>query len=305
MKMFLMISLALLSLSVFAQKTSAKLTPSAATVSGPGKNTSEADLSFFSLAHLKSHFKINYFSETLGPTIKKWDDNEYLDDGRRDRVPMTMYHSFSARYLVTEKFNLFVSPRFSTVIGDRNDLKDNMEQKNVYMDDWQLGIFYTFYKTNTFQYAQRFTHREPFSRKSRNELIESQVEWQHDITWAVTPAMRIIFWNNYRYYAYNSESPWERYRINFRTLFNYSLNDKWLIQYMHELDLQHSNPKDKAASKHRDMNFIKPYHDYSSFGVGYSPIRDLTFIPFIRLLDNKNIRNETTIVGLTILGKVL
>lgn len=305
MKLFLLVFTAIFCLSVFGQTTSAKLPPPGSTAAQAKQNTSEADISFFSLSHLKTKFKINYFSETLGPTIKKWDDNEYTDDGRKDVVPMTMYHSFSARYLLTEKFNLFVSPRFSTVIGDRNDLYKNMEQKNVYMDDWQFGIFYTFYKTNNFQYAQRFTHRAPFSKKSENEHIESQVEWQHDITWVPTRDFRIIFWNNYRYYHYNSQQTRERYRINFRTLFNYSLNDKWLVQYMHELDLQHYNPKDKNKPKHRDMNFMKPYHDYSSFGVGYSPIPELTFIPFIRLLDNKNIRNETTIVGLTVLGKVL
>lgn len=308
MKTFLFLLYGLFCINTFAETSSGTLPPpttSAASSLTPSNTSQASSPSSFSLSKLKSKFKISYFSETLGPTIKKWDDNEYNDDGTKDRVPMTMYHSFGTRYLLTDRFNLYISPRFNTVIGDRNDLSKKSEQRNVYLDDWQFGFYYTFYKTNTFQYGQRLTHRAPFSRKSQLENIESQIEWQHDLTWVVTPSFRIIHWNNYRYYKYNDDSTINRYRINFRTLFNYTLTDKWLVQYMHELDLQHRSPNDKKKRGYRDFNYMNPYHDYSSFGVGYSPIPELTFLPFIRIMDNKNIRNETTIVGLNILGKVL
>lgn len=268
-------------------------------------NKSQAEVPSFSLSKLKSKFKIRYFGQTLGPTLKKWDDNEYLDDGTKDIMPMTLYNSFNVRYLLTERFNLFVSPRMNMVIGDRNDLKPGMEQNTVYSDDWQFGLYYIWFQNKDIQYAQRYTHRQPFSKKSQFENIESQIEWQHDITWAITPAFRYILWHNYRYYAYNSKSTTERYRINWTSLFNYSITDKWLVQYMHELDLQHRNPKDKNNPRHRDFNYMKPYHHYSSFGIGYSPIPDWTFIPFIRIMDHEDIRNETMMVGLTILGKVI
>lgn len=303
MKTFLL--LLLFSFNALAQSTSAKLPSAPAASATTPANTTSVDIPGFSLQRLKEKFRINYFSETLGPTVKKWDDNEYTDEGRKDVVPMSMYHSFNVRYAMTQKFNLFMSPRFTTVIGDRNDIYDDMEQNNFYVDDWQFGFMYTFLRTQNFQYNQRLTHREPFSRKSRNEHLDSQIEWQHDMTYAVSPAFRIIHWNNYRLYAYDGQSSTERYRINFRTLFNYAINDKWNVQYVHELDLQHRNPHKSNNPKHRDMNFMKPYHDYSSFGVGYSPIRDLTFIPFVRLLDNGNIRNETTMVGLWVLGRVI
>lgn len=273
--------------------------------------TSTADLGRFSLERIKAKFKINYFSETLGPSIKKWDDNEIEDDGsRKADVPMTMYHSFNVRYLLTEKFNLFMSPRFSTVIGDRNEIRPNADPHVVMIDDWQFGVFYTFYKSPTFQYNQRFTHRAPFSTKSRNENIESQIEWQHDFSYAVTPAFRIILWNNYRYYWMENDSIEERHRINFTTLFSYDFNDKWKTQFMHEFDLQHRfnhNSRDKRRYTPNNDGFfdMKRYKNYFSYGVGYSPIPSLSIIPFIRILDERNIRNETTMVGLWVLGKVL
>lgn len=305
MKTFLLLSL--ISFNLFAQTTTATL-PSSSTAApsvGAPANTTQGSISTTAPGFWQRNFKISYFSETLGPSIKKWDDNEIEDDGAKKREPMTMYHSFNIRYLMTDKFNLFMSPRLNTVFGDRNDLRATQEQHNIYSDDWQFGVFYTWVKTTNFQYNNRLTHREPFSRKSRFENINSQIEWQHDLTYAFTPALRGILWNNYRYYAYNNDSADERYRINFTTLLNYVINDKFNVQVMHEWDMQHRNPKDADNDKHRDPFFFKRYKNYTSFGLGYSPVPSLTLIPFIRVLDERDMRNETTMVGLWVLGKVI
>lgn len=300
MKLFLL--LILISTHTLAQST-------ASLPSNPS-TTSEATLSTFSLEKLKTKFKINYFSETLGPSIKKWDDNEINDDGTKKVDPMTMYHSFNVRYLLTEKFNLFMSPRFNTVIGDRNEsIKSKYDPHVVAIDDWQFGVFYTFYKSQTFQYNQRFTHRAPFSRKSRNENIESQIEWQHDFTYAFTPAFRYILWNNYRYYWYENDATEERHRINFTSLFSYDFNDKWKTQLMHEWDLQHRfnhNRKSRSYTENNDGFFdFKRYKNYFSVGFGYSPTPNFSIIPFVRILDERNVRNETVMVGMWLLGKVI
>lgn len=295
MKLFLL--LLMISSQVLAQST--------ANLPSTPSTTSQATLSTSAFETLKTKFKINYFSETLGPSIKKWNDNEIEDDGRIKGEPTTMYHSFNVRYLYSEKFNFFVSPRVSTVIGDRNDIRKNADPHVVMMDDWQFGVFTTLYKSANFQYNQRFTHRAPFSTKSRNENIESQIEWQHDLTYAFTPAFRMILWNNYRYYWMENDATEERHRINFTTLFSYDFNDKWKTQLMHEWDMQHRNTNDRDSDKHRDFWFLKRYKNYFSYGVGYSPIPSLSIIPFIRILDERNIRNETTMVGLWVLGKVL
>jgi hypothetical protein len=265
--------------------------------------SSTASLSTSTMEKLRESYKISYFSEVLGPSIKKWDDNEINERGEKQGTPMMMYHSFNVRYLLTQTFNLFMNPRVSTVIGDRNDLRETDDQNVLVMDDWQFGVFNTFYKSKTFQYNQRLTHRHPFSRASQNSGIDSQIEWQHDLTWMPTSALRIIHWNNYRYYAYENEVNEERYRINFTTLLNYTLNDNWNVQYMHELDLQHRNPKEGPDQK--DANFFKRYKHYNNVGIGYSPVPNLTFIPFLRMMDERNIRNETMMVGLWILGRVL
>lgn len=294
MKTFLL--LLLVSSQVFAQST-AKM-PSAPA-------TSTAEVSGFSLEKLAAKFKINYFSETLGPSMAKWDDNEIEDDGSKKREPMTMYHSFNVRYLMTEKFALFMSPRVNTVFGDRNDLRANADQHVVVMDDWQFGLYYTFYNSPTLNYAQTLTHRAPFSVKSRNEKIDSQVEWQHQVTWLMAPALRLLHWTNFRHYQFENEATEERYRVNFRNIFVYTFNDKWSSQLSYEFDIQHRNTDDVNSPKHRDMNFMKRYHSYTSVAIGYSPVRNLTFLPFIRTVDERNIRNETTVVGLWVLGKVL
>ncbi|MCM2351556.1 MAG: hypothetical protein NDI69_16150 [Bacteriovoracaceae bacterium] len=268
-------------------------------------NTTQSDSTPFSLLRLKEKFKISYFSETLGPSIKKWQDNEVNDDGTAADDPTTMYHSLNVRYVLNQKVDLYMSPRFSTVFGNRSELPDYWDKNAVRNDDWQFGFYYNFIKNPTLQYRQRLTHRAPFSKKSKSENIDSQIEWQHDFTYLVSPAIRIILWNNYRFYAYNEEATSERYRVNFTTLVNYTLNDKWLLQVMHDWDMQHRTTTDQSSPKHRDFWYMKKYNNYLSFGAGYSPVRDLTFIPFLRFLDETNIRNETTIVGLTILGRVL
>lgn len=286
----------ILSSHVWAQTTEVTLKPG---------NTSKTEVSPFSWEKIKAKFRINYFSETLGPSIKKWNDNEVEDDGTIKRDPTTMYHSFNVRYHLAGNLSVFASPRFNTVIGDRNDIYPDADPHVLVMDDWQFGLYYTFYSRPHINYSQTLTHRAPFGTKSRNEHIDSQVEWQHFVTWAISPAWRLLSWNNYRYYAYNEESTIERYRINWRNILNYTINDKWNLQVSYEFDIQHKNTNDKSSPKHRAFNYMKRYHSYTSLGVGYSPVRDFTIIPFIRCVDERNIRNETTVVGLWLLGRVI
>ena len=294
MKTFLLL-LIILSTQVFAQSTA----------QAPAAPVSLATVSTFSLQGLKARTKINYFSETLGFGLNKVDDNEIEDDGVKKREPVAMYHSFNFRFKTVGELSLFMSPRFVTVIGDRNDIRANADPHVIMMDDWQFGVYYTFINKPTFNYAQTITHREPYSTKSRNENIDSQVEWNHQVSWAIAPALRLLHWTNFRYYDFNNQAIEERHRVNFRNILNYTINDKWNAQVAYEFDMQHRNKKDPDHPKYRDINYMKRYHSYTSVGVGYSPTPNLTFIPFLRTVDERNIRNETTIVGLWILGKVI
>lgn len=293
MKMFLL--LLLVSAQVFAQSTA----------KAPAAPVSQATISSFSLEGIKARTRIDYFSETLGFNINRIDDNEIEDDGAKKREPVAMYHSFNLRFKTFGDLSLFMSPRFVTVIGDRNDIRANADPHVIMMDDWQFGLYYTMLKTPTFNYAQLLTHREPYSTKSRNENIESQVEWTHQVSWVFAPAFRLLHWTNFRYYDYNEQAIEERHRVNVQNIVNYTIDDKWNAQIAYELDMQHRNRKDEDHPKHRDTNFMKRYRSYTSIGIGYTPTPSLTLIPFIRTLDERNIRNETTVVGLWVLGKVL
>jgi hypothetical protein len=296
MKLFLL--LLLVCSGVFAQSRAQSPVSSA-------NPTSQATIPTFSFQNIKAKFRINYFSETLGPSIQKWQDNEIEDDGSVKREPMTMYHSLNVRFRTFENLSLFMSPRISTVIGDRNDIRQNADPHVIVMDDWQFGLYYSFISNPTFNYAQTLTHRAPFSTKSRNENIDSQIEWQHQVTWAVAPAWRVLHWTNFRYYEFNENATEERHRVNFRNILNYTINDKWDAQLSYEFDMQHRNTNDTSRPKYRDANFMKRYHSYTSVGIGYSPTQDFTMIPFVRTVDERNIRNETTVVGLLLLGKII
>jgi hypothetical protein len=268
-------------------------------------NTNEATFPALSWDRIKARTKIYYFNFATGPSLKKWDDNEISDQGTKNREPATMYHSFNVRYNLAGALDLFVIPRVATPMGDRNDLKDNQDHHVLMPDDWDFGFYYTFINGHSFNYAQSLTNRIPYSVKSQNEQIDSMVIWQHLVTWAITPAIRILHWSNYSYYAFNQDSTIERYRMNWRTIVNYAFNDKWNTQLSYELDMQHINPKDSSSPKHRDLSYMKRYHSYPTLGIGYSPYPTWMILPYIRSLDERNIRNETTVLGFMVLGKVI
>lgn len=289
MKLFVL--LFLLSSGLFAQTAS------------DSANTVETWFPSLEWKKFKERTKINYFSETLGPSIKKWDDNEVNSEGDRQKDPVRTFHSFNIQYRLVNKLWFFMSPRFVSVIGDRNELGPNDDDNVFQLDDSQIGIYYEYYRSPNLTYGQRLTHRQPFSKYSQNSGIDSQIEWTHTLTWQPATGWRVIHWNNYRYYKYEASSTNERYRINFSTLLNYDFNDRWRTQLMHEFDLQHRNPS--TGAKERDWNFFKRYENNLALGVGYSPIKEISFIPFIKSLDLHNIRNENTAVGLWVLGKIL
>jgi hypothetical protein len=280
----------LVSSSVFAQS------------SEPAKGSSEVELPAWSFQKLKERVRINYFAETFGPNIVKWDDNEVNSDGTRSNLPMRTFHSFNNQVKLFDANYFILSARFVTVIGDRNELTDRDDTNVFQMDDWQIGFGRDFIKTKTFTYAQRLTHRHPFSTYSKNSGIDSQIEWTHTVNWALAPKWRILHWNNYRYYVYNAETESERYRINFNTILNYDINDKWRTQLMYEWDMQHRNPS--KGPKKQDWNYFKVYENHLSWGIGYNPFDGWSVIPFIRAMELADIRKENTIVGLWILGKV-
>jgi hypothetical protein len=264
--------------------------------------TSNFNLSGFNLTRLHEYVKVGYFGELYGPSAKKWDDNQYNSQGQKTGDPVSMWHNFNITGKVYNNTSLFVSPRFYTIFGDRNDMRDTQDQHNVTIDDWQFGVQQTWMKTPTFGWDSRLSHRAPFSVASRNDHIDSQVELLQAMTWKPLTYISILSQTNLRYYVYDNEGKDNRYRMNQLTAINYIFNDKWRVQLFNEFDLQHRAPKDGPGQK--QWNYFQKYRNYIATGVGYNVTQNLIVMPFLKALNDEDIRPETLQVGLWAFGKV-
>lgn len=279
--------------------------PSAATapaLSATPMNTSTSQQSYGLVQKLHERFRVTYFGELYGPNAKKWDDNQYDRDGNKMRDPMSMWQSFNVLTKVYDRTSFFMSPRVYTVIGDRNDLKDNQDKHVITMDDWQFGFNQNWVKTEKTTWDSRLTHRAPMSVASRNDRIDSQMELLQVVTWKPIPQVFVLSQSNVRYYVYENQVEDERYRLNQMTAVNWIFNDYWRIQLFNEFDMQHRNPKDGPGSK--DWNYFKKYKDIIAMGVGFNPTHHLTIMPFVKALNDTNIRPETMQIGLWAFGTV-
>jgi hypothetical protein len=295
MKTFLL--LLLVTFQVYAQST-------ATLPSTPG-NTTTTTFPALSWERIKSKMRVNYFNYATGPNFKRMDNNETLDNGTQDIVPTAMYHSFNIRYNIAGNFDYFMSPRFITPMGDRKELRPGMDDNAVMADDWDFGGYYTFVNKPNFNYAHALTYRVPFSNKHRREHVDRFYVHQQLVNWAIAPAWRVLHWTQFTYYDYDNQSTSARYRLLFRNLLNYTINDKWMTQFGYEIDMQHRNPKDSADGQYREQNYLKRYHSYVTLGLGYSPVHTWTFLPYVRTLDERNVRMETTTVGFMIMGRII
>ncbi|MGE3610436.1 MAG: hypothetical protein AB7I27_12675 [Bacteriovoracaceae bacterium] len=259
-------------------------------------NTSVSEWKFPSTETLHQYLRISYFGEFTGSSIKKLDDNQVNPEGQRTRDPVSMWHSFNVLGRFYNKTSLYMSPRFYTVFGDRNELKNNQDPHVVVMDDWQFGFSQNWIKDDKFSWDTRFSHRAPMSQASRNESIDSQIEVLQVVTWKPIAPIFILSQTNLRYYKYEPQVKEERYRINQLTAFNWIFNDKWRLQLFNEFDLQHRNPKE--GSQKKDWNYFKKYKNNPAVGIGYNPFTRLTLMPYIKALNDTDIRNETVVFGL-------
>ncbi len=294
MKVFII----LLGLITFSQA----FAQTSATFASPLSNTSSTTFGNWNTERLHNYLKVTYFGELSGSSIKKWDDNQINAQGQRTRDPMSMWQSFNILTKLYDRTSFFMSPRFFTVIGDRNELRPNQDQNIVVMDDWQFGINQNWIKTDKVSWDSRLTHRAPFSIASRNEQLNSQVELLQVVTWKPIPQIFVFSQTNARYFMYKAGVEEERYRLNQMTAINWIFNDKWKAQIFNEFDLQHRNPT--SGSQHRDWNYFKKYKNYPAVGLGYNPLPHLTLMPYLKALNDVDIRPETVMFGLWAFGTV-
>ncbi|MBY0515890.1 MAG: hypothetical protein K2P81_03205 [Bacteriovoracaceae bacterium] len=253
--------------------------------------------------HMLERSKVSYFGEMSGPSAKKWDDNQINPDGSKSRDPINMWHSFNMMYRMFNSTSLYMSPRFVTVFGDRNDLKETQDQHVVVMDDWQFGFSQNWVKTNEVSWDTRLSHRAPISTESKQSNIDSQIELLQVVTWKPLSQVFILSQSNIRYYKYEPQVDSERYRLNQMTAINWIFNDKWKAQVFNEFDVQHRNSKNGSDKK--DWNYFKKDKDVIAFGMGYNPNPSLTIMPFIKALNDTDIRPETMQIGFWAFGKLI
>ena len=67
--------------------------------------------------------------------------------------------------------------------------------------------------------------------------------------------------------------------------------------------MMHRNPKEGAG--HKNMNYLKKYKNIMAVGIGYNPIPSLTIMPFLKALNDQDIRPETMQIGFWVFGKVI
>lgn len=287
----------------YAQSTATL--PSASASASSAGNTTTTTFPSLSWEKIKSKMRVNYFNFASGPNLKRMDNNETLDNGTQDLVPTAMYHSVNIRYNIAGNFDYFMVPRMITPMGDRHELRKGMDDNAVMADDWDFGGYYTFINKPTFNYAHAATYRAPFGNKARSEHVDRFYVWQQLVNWSIAPEWRLLHWTQFTYYDFDNQSSSVRHRLLFRNLLNYTINDHWMIQTGYEVDLQRRNPKDSANEKYRDQAYLKRYHSYFTLGLGYSPVHTWTVLPYIRTLDERNIRQETTVLGFMIMGRLI
>lgn len=268
-------------------------------------NTSTTQMQSFDSLKWKQNLKIRYFGEYLGSSLNKWDDNQIDNKGERLGTPANLWNLFNFQYKFLRATSITLSPRFFTQVGDRNELRETDDPHVVVWDDFTVGLNQEFYRGKTLSYTGRLAHRHPTSGESQNREIDSQIEWQNDFTWVPSPSVSILFWNGYRYYVYEPQVNSERYRISFTTLYNFHFNDKWKCQFMHDVDLQHRAVKYRTETeKEKDWNYFDKYRHTLAFGIGYSPVKAFTVMPFIKALNDDNVRAETMQVGFWLFGNL-
>lgn len=287
MKFLTFLSLLLVSFQTFSQDNSAI-----------AEATNEETLG----QHLGKNLRVGYFGEFLGPSLKKADDNlpsKNRSDNYRGSDPIQTFNQFSFNYDFGYKMNFIINPRFISQHGDRNDMADGDDQHVIQWDDLMIGFQGVPYSNDRFSYWVRLTYRHPTSHFSRQQGHNSIYEYFHQISYDLTPKWQLGSFNFIRYYDYKTGVGNERYRIYSAPYIVYTINERLSFMPMLEYEVQHRN-----ANGVRSFDFMKK--SYSDLYVGLNVVvnKSLTLYPFLKFIDESDIRYETTQVGAWIMGRV-
>jgi hypothetical protein len=288
--------------------------PAPATAAVTPANTSVASEDSATMKVLKERLQIRYFSEFLGPNVKKWDDNQvdvdgYGGDGKgkfaRSSDPINMFNQFSFRWKVADTTRAFVDARFTTQFGDRNGVSDGSDKQVIVQEDQRVGLNYGYFasadKVWTANFLPRF--RLPTSEASQDANIVLQPDFLHVLSFQATPSLNFSLYSSARYYWFEQKVDSERYRLYNSPSMTYILNDTFEIYLQYEHELQH-----RAAEGARKYNYMKESLQdiYAGMNINFTP--SLTIMPFIRFAQLQrwgwSDQRETMQIGAWIMGNI-
>ncbi len=324
MKLVMVLALALSSSLALAQtapkksttKLPAKPAPAASTpaVTPAPANTTVANGESGTMKILKEKLQIRYFGEFLGPSIRKWEDNQIDTDGHggagkgravRQETPINLFNQFSFRWKVGEKTRAFWDARFTTQFGDRNEVGDGEDQQVIVQEDQRIGLNYGYWTSADKVWSTSFLPRVrlPTSEASQDSNIVLQPDILHVTSFQATPALNISLFNAVRYYWYEQKVDSERYRIYTSPSVTYVFNDTFELFVSYEHELSHRDPEGKS-------NFFllrETLQDiYAGVNINITP--SLTVFPFLRLAQLQRLewddQQDTAQVGAWIIGNI-
>jgi len=302
------LALLLCSTAALAQSTSTtlKVPAPAASIPASAANTSAGDLSKSKLRRtLDEHLQVRYFSEFLGPSVTKWDDNQ-VDVSKngnyvKNSEPIGIFHQFSLRWKVMDDTRVFVEPRFTTHFGSRSDIPSTDDQGNLRTEDFRAGLMSNYWTSDSKEWSTtvRVGNRFPMSRASMNADITAQPEALHITSWQINKDVNVSLWNQIRYYWYEPGVDKERWRLYTGPSVTYTFNDTYSLFVMYEHENQHNAAEGKRAYLH-STNILQDL--YAGVNINLNP--SLTVYPFIRAAQVSTFDDETLQVGAWIMGSI-
>ena len=230
---------------------------------------------------VQKKLRINYFSELLGPGFDSKDGNipEVNKNGTAiaNSEPTQLWNQVSFGWHVTEQWRVIFNPRFTTQLGNRDDLGSNdaIFRTEVFL----TGVQGTIWSNGPWSVWIRPGFRLPTSRATRDANWNGQLEWLHILDRAPGEDTKWGFgmWTMARSYVRTNDSTDERWRLYNAPYVTYTITDKWRAEVFYENEIQHNEATGKRA-----YNYSRQTLQSGMTGVTYKFNPSLSVFPFIR-----------------------
>lgn len=290
-----------------AQTSSTTVKPTTGSTAASAANTTSGDVSESrTMKLLRDHLQVRYFAEFLGPNVKRLDDKSVDTDSKGNYAagedPINTFHQLSLRWRTGKTTRVFVEPRFTTQMGNREALQNAGKESGVVRaEDFRAGVMDVYWTSEdkVWSTTYRLGNRFPTSEASRDANITAQPEGLHILSWTPNKDWNVSLWNQLRYYWYEPQVENERWRLYTGPSVTYTINDTFSIFAMYEHEQNHAAPAGKRNYFHSTNSLQDLYA-----GVNINITQSLTIYPFIRMAQLKKFNDETMQIGAWVMGAV-